>query len=41
MPSISEESHEGLVGRDDVDGFSLDVPKVDVYLKKPYSVSRS
>ena len=34
MDTIPEEIRERAVGRDDVDGFRLDVTKVNVYLKQ-------
>ena len=34
MPTIEEEIRERAVGRDDVDGFKIDVTKVNVYLKQ-------
>ena len=34
MPSIDEEIQEGVVGRDEVDGFRIDVANVEVYLKQ-------
>ena len=34
MDTIPEESHERALGRDEVDGFRLDVTKVNVYLKQ-------
>ena len=34
MDTIPEEGHERALGRDEVDGFKLDVPKVEVYLKQ-------
>ena len=34
MDTIPEEGHERVLGRDEVDGFRLDVAKVDVYLKQ-------
>ena len=34
MDTVPEESQERALGRDEVDGFRLDVTKVNVYLKK-------
>ena len=34
MPTIEEESRERAVGRDEVDGFRIDVSKVEGYLKQ-------
>ena len=34
MDTIPEESRERALGRDEVDGFRLDVTKVNVYLKQ-------
>ena len=34
MPSIEEEIQEQVVGRVMVDGFRIDSPNVDIYLKK-------
>ena len=34
MDTIPEEDHERTLGRDEVDGFKLDVAKVEVYLKQ-------
>ena len=34
MPSITEEIRERAVGRDEVAGFTLDLTKVEVYLKQ-------
>ena len=34
MDTILEESHERALGRDEVDGFRIDVTKVNVYLKQ-------
>ena len=34
MPTTEEESRERAVDRDEVDGFSIDVSKVEGYLKQ-------
>ena len=34
MDTIPEESRERALGRDEVDGFRIDVMKVNVYLKQ-------
>ena len=34
MPLIDEEIHERVLERDEVDGFRIDVSKVEVYLKQ-------
>ena len=34
MDTIPEEGRERALGRDEVDGFKLDVAKVEVYLKQ-------
>ena len=34
MDTIPEEGRERVLGRDEVDGFRLDVAKVEVYLKQ-------
>ena len=34
MDTIPEESHERALGSDEVDGFRIDVTKVNVYLKQ-------
>ena len=34
MDTIPEESNERALGRDEVDGFRIDVTKVNVYLKQ-------
>ena len=34
MDTIPEENHERALGRDEVDGFRLDVTKVNVYFKQ-------